>query len=99
MGLFADGTRDAIRDAAFSYVAGLVTGPETAPINSNPMVAKLPEPSAQPIETGSIGKSTEPAPRRQVRKRPVKQESNPVLRFGMRLGEAVDEFFGYRRKQ
>jgi hypothetical protein len=96
-GCFAEGTRDAIRELAVSYAADVynrvVNAPppvesETSSVAVAPPVAM---PGTSPIDTGTVDKRT-------VRKKKVKEEPNPFLRFGMRFGEAVDEFFGYRRK-
>ena len=94
-----------MRDAAKSYAASLYyqLANEPPPAESAPssvaMAPVAPSPGTSPIETGSLDKLRAPATGKRVaRRKSPEQEANPILRFGMRFGEAVDEFFGYRRR-
>ena len=100
---FAEGTRDALRDAAIAKgvaaYRSLTSKPTSVALAPTPAPALTPAPTT--IETGSIGASAEtPAPKakRTSRKKASKPETNPFIVFGMRIGAAVDEFFGYGGK-
>ena len=109
VGWFAEGTRDAVREMVVTYAVGLFQGftsksPRDAE-NEASSIATAPLPMSPPtsaIDTGSIGETVEPPPptaKRAGRRKPSNQETNPFIRFGTRIGEAVDEFLGYPKKE
>ncbi len=103
VGFFAEGTRDALREMAISFTLSLFQGPSPKPHveTEASSIATAPPPmppSASPIDTGSIEETVElppPSAKRVARRKPSREETNPFIRFGRRIGEAVDEFFGY----
>lgn len=102
---FAEGTRDAVLHWVIEYTLGRPIGSEhpvakaTRPDDERPAIAQLPPGwmAAPNIETGSLGNAPDPA-MRPNRKRASRQDTNPVMRFGWRMGEAIDELFGVARR-